>query len=129
MHHKNGKMGQLGQLGHLLYAQNIIANSVFRTSVNTLIKAVTIKNTGIFDNIKGKMTFSNGWAYITYIKTQGPSMSSYVTGKLNMLNNSADIIILGRLSGEVIKFLGPLGELSVDKVLSYIPGVGEISAK
>lgn len=123
-----GEMGQLGLLGHLLYAQNIISNNVFRTSINTIIKAVTIRDTGLYESIKGKMTFSGGWANLSYIKIAGPSMSMYINGRFNLLNGNADLKILGRLSGDVVKVLGPLGELSVDKVLSYIPAVGEITS-
>ena len=55
-------------------------------------------------------------------------MSMYITGRYNLLNNSANLIILGRLSDDVVRILGPLGELSMDKMLSYIPKVGAITS-
>lgn len=124
----NGKMGKLGKLEHLLYAQNILSNNFFKTTLNVIAKAVSIKNTGSFKYIKGEMTFSQGWANLSYIKTSGPAMSMYVTGRFNMLNNSANLTVLGRLSDDVVRILGPLGELSMDKMLSYIPKVGAITS-
>ena len=124
----NGKMGRLGKLEHLLYAQNVISNNVFRTSLNVVAKALLVKNTGLYKYIKGKVTFSHGWANISSIKTSGPSMSMYIAGRYNLLDNSANLTILGRLSDDVVRVLGPLGDLSMDKVFSYIPKVGAITS-
>jgi hypothetical protein len=124
----NGKMGTLGKLEHLLYAQNILSNTFFKTTINVIAKAVSVKNTGVFRYIKGKTTFSNGWANISSVKTSGPSMSMYVSGRYNLLDNSANLIILGRLSDDVVRLLGPIGDFSVDKVLSRIPKLGSITS-
>lgn len=124
----NGKMGKLGQLEHLLYAQNILSNNFFRATLNVIAKALTVKNTGSFKYIKGEMTFNQGWANLAYIKTSGPSMSMYITGRFNLLNNSANLIVLGRLSDEIVKVMGPIGELSMDKMLSFIPKLGQITS-
>jgi len=125
----NGKMGTLGKLEHLLYAQNILSNNFLKTTINVVAKAVSVKNTGVFKYIKGKMTFSGGWANISSIKTSGPSMSMYITGNYNLLNNSANLIILGRLSDDVVRMLGPIGDFSMDKMLSYIPKLGNITSQ
>ena len=124
----NGKLGQLGKLEHLLYAQNILSNNVFKATLNVIAKALTVKNTGLYKYINGKVTFSNGWANIRAIKASGPSMSMYITGRYNLLDNSANLVILGRLSGDVVRVLGPIGDLSMDKVLSYIPKIGAVTS-
>src|SRR5574344_1990837 len=74
------------------------------------------------------MTFNNAWADIDFIKTSGPSMSMYITGKYNLLNNSANMVVLGRLSNDVVQLLGPLGEFSFDKMISSIPKIGAITS-
>ena len=43
---------------------------------------------------------------------------------MNLLNNSADMQLLGTLSPEVVKALGPVAELSVDKITALIPNFG-----
>ena len=124
----DGQMGTLGKLENLLYAQNILSNNLLKTTVNAIAKAVSIKKTGDFKYIKGILTFYNGWADIISIQTSGPAMSMYVTGKYNLLNNSANLITLGRLSNDVVQILGPIGEFSVNKLIASIPKIGAITA-
>lgn len=123
----NGQMGSLGKLENLLYAQNI-ANSILKTSLGAITKAVSIKKTGDFKYIKGKMNFANGWCNIQSIQTSGPAMSMYVNGRYNILTNHANLIILGRLSNDVVQVLGPIGEFSVNKLISSIPKIGQITS-
>lgn len=123
----NGKMGMLGKFEHLLYAQNIISNNVFKASLNLVAKAITVKNTGVYKYMKGKLTFTDGWANIIWVKTSGPSMSLYMTGRYNIPYNNANLVILGRISNDVVRILGPIGEFSMDKVISYVPKIGEIT--
>ena len=123
----NGKMGALGKFEHLLYAQNIISNNFFKGSLNLIANAITVKNTGVYKYMKGKISFANGWANIHWIKTSGPSMSLYITGRYYMPDNNANLIILGRISDDVVRILGPIGEFSMNKAISSIPKIGEIT--
>lgn len=124
----NGQMGTLGKLENLLYAQNILGNNLLKNSLGSITKAVSIKKTGDFKYLKGKMSFLSGWANINTFQTSGPAMSMYVTGKYNLLNNTINASVLGRLSNDVVEVLGPIGEFSVNKLLSYIPKIGQISS-
>lgn len=123
----NGQMGVLGKFEHLLYAQNIISNSIFRTTLNVVAKALTVKNTGVYKYMKGQLTFSNGWANILWIKTSGPSMSLYIKGRYYLLDNTVSLIILGKISDDVVRILGPIGEFSMNKAISSIPKIGQIT--
>lgn len=124
----NGKMGMLGKFEHLLYAQNIVSNNIFKASLNLVAKALTVKNTGVYKYMKGKLTFNKGWTNISWIKTSGPSMSLYITGRVYLPESVANLVILGRISDDVVRILGPIGEFSVSKAISYIPKIGEISS-
>lgn len=123
----NGKMSVLGKFEHLLYAQNILSNSVFKATLNVIAKAISVKNTGVYRYMKGKVSFSNGWANIGWIKTSGPSMSLYMVGRYNLMMNSASLTMLGRISDDIVRILGPIGEFSMDKVISTIPKIGEVT--
>ena len=124
----NGSFGNIGRLENLLGAGNIVANNVLKTTVATLSNLNPIKDTAKYDYINGEMSFSNGWANIDYIKSAGKTLSYYVYGKLNLINMSTNLTILGRLDSYVIKFLGPIGEFSVDKILSNIPVLGSLTS-
>lgn len=124
----NGQMSVLGKFEHLLYAQNIISNSVFKATLNAIAKAITVKNTGVYKYMKGEIESANGWADVNWIKTSGPSMSLYISGRCYLPDNTANLVILGRISDDVVRILGPIGEFSMDKAISYIPKTGEITS-
>ena len=120
----DGELGNIGRFDNLLLAQNIMANPILKAGVNAIRTLPVIKNTAQFKTINGTLSFSDGWATLVPVKTSGPSMSYYITGKYNLLNATANVVVLGRISAEVVKLLGPLGDLSVSKLTSLIPGVG-----
>lgn len=124
----NGQMGALGKLENLLYAQNILANNLLKTTMSAVVGAVKVKKTGEFKYIKGVVSLSNGWATLERIQTSGPAMSMYIKGRVNILNNRADLIILGRLSNEVVSILGPIGNFSVNSLIASIPKIGAVTS-
>lgn len=124
----NGQMGTLGKLENLLYAQNILANNILKTTMGAVVGAVKVKKTGDFKYIKGVVKLSNGWANLEKIQTSGPAMSMYIKGRYNILNNYASLIILGRLSNEVVDVLGPIGNFSVNSLIASIPKIGQVTS-
>ena len=124
-----GAFGKIGRLENFLQANNIIANTVLKTTVGSFSNIAAVKNSAQFDYISGEMTLSNGWANILHIKSTGKSIAYFVTGKYNLINGTANVNILGRLDGAIVKLLGPIGELSAEKILSYIPKLGDLTAK
>jgi len=120
----DGALIGIGRIENLVAANNIMSNVILKTAVATLSTIPVIKESANFKYIKGEMTFSNGWAHLTSIKTSGPSMAYFITGKFNILNGTANVSILGRLGSDVIAALGPIGDLSVDKLTSFIPKFG-----
>ena len=124
----NGQMGALGKLENLLYAQNILANNLLKTTMSAVVGAVKVKKTGEFKYIKGAVSLANGWATLERIQTSGPAMSMYIKGRVNILNNRADLIILGRLSNEVVSVLGPIGNFSVNSLIASIPKIGAVTS-
>lgn len=125
---KNGAFAGIGRIESLLSANNIMSNVILKAAVAALSSLPVIKESANFDYLKGAMTFSGGWANISSITSSGANVAYYITGKYNILNGSANVTILGRLSADVVAVLGPLGELSVDKLTSYIPKFGALTA-
>ncbi len=125
----DGVLGNIGRFDNLLLAQNIMSNPVLKAGVTSIRSLPVIKDTANFKTINGNLRFQNGWADLVPIKTAGPSMAYYVTGKYNLLNGTANVVILGRISAEVVKLLGPLGDMSLSKLTSFIPGIGSATAR
>lgn len=124
----DGTFGNIGRFENFLFAPNLQSNSIIKASVNSISALPAVKNTAEFKTISGDLTFNNGWANLNPVKTSGPSMAYYIKGKYNLLNGTANVVILGRLSAETVKLLGPLGDLSVDKLTSFIPKFGNMTA-
>lgn len=124
----NGKMGVLGKFEHLIYAQNVLSNSVLRATLNLAAKALMVKDTGVYRYMKGQIILSDGIANILKIKSSGPSMSLYITGRYYLMDDVANLVILGRISDDVVNILGPIGDFSVNKAISSIPKLGEVTS-
>lgn len=118
----NGRMATLGRLEHLLYAQNVVADNMLRTSLSIVTKAITLKDTGLFKFIKGDIDIENGCANINFLQTQGPLMSLYIKGKYFIDNDYAQLLVLGRLADEVMSGLGAFGDFSLNKLMIMLTG-------
>lgn len=114
----NGVMGKLGQFEHFLHAQNLISDSIFKTSLYKLSRAIKPKNTGVFTVTKGRTEILNGIAILKSLTVEGPNMSFYVTGKINLLNDVSDVKIYGRISQDVENALGSFASRSSQTILT-----------
>lgn len=122
-----GSLGNIGRFENMLLAQNLQSNSIIKAAVSSVSSLPAIKSTAEFKTIKGNLLFNNGWATLNPVTTTGSSMAYYITGTYNLLNATANLTILGRISAEVVSLLGPLGDLSVSKLTSYIPKFGTMT--
>lgn len=118
----NGRIGTLGKLEHLLYAQNVIADSMLRTSLSVVTKAITLKDTGLFKYLRGDISLNNGIADIKTLQSQGPLMCLFVKGQYNPVTDYGKLIVLGRLSDEVMTGLGAFGDFSLNKLMIMLTG-------
>lgn len=121
---EDGQLGSIGRIETFLQANNLLSQKFVESQIGALINTIAPYNTGKFDYLKGDLTFSNGWVNLNPVKSSGPHMSLAITGKMNLVNNNADMQILGTVSPEVAKALGPVAELSVDKITALIPKFG-----
>ena len=118
----NGRMSTLGKLEHLLYAQNVIADHMLRTSLSVVTKAITLKDTGLFKYLRGDINLENGIAQIKMLQSQGPLMALLIRGDYNTLNDNARMVVLGRLSDEIVSGLGTFGDFSFNKLMIMLTG-------
>lgn len=114
----NGVMGPLCRFEHFLYAQNLISQSMLKTTIRSVRNALNPKNTGVYTNAKGLIEISNGNAYLKPVTMSGPNMSLYITGKMNLVHNYADVKIYGRISEEIERTLGDLSKPVPETIMS-----------
>jgi hypothetical protein len=124
----DGRFVNIGRLENLVAAQNVSANSILKSAISALSSVSTVQEADKFKYIKGELSLASGSAKLSKILASGPLMAYYVTGTYNILPNTANLVILGRLESKVVSCLGVLGELSADKLLSYIPKLGSMTS-
>lgn len=124
-----GRFISLGKLENLFAAQNIAGNALLKTAVAQLTTLSALQETDKFKSITGNLTLTDAKADISSIKVAGPLMSYYVKGTYYILNNTAILNILGRIDTKIVSYLGPLGQLSAEKLLGYIPKFGASTAQ
>lgn len=119
---RDGQMSTLGKVEHLLYAQNVIADSMLRTSLSVVSRAFASRDTGLFKYMTGVISLNKDIVTINDIRVLGPNMSMYVTGKYGITSNIANLNILGRLSNTFVSSLGSFGTFTIDKFKSALTG-------
>lgn len=121
----DGQMSILGKVEHLLYAQNIIADNMAKTSLAVFTRAIASKDTGLFKSLYGTVTVNNDVINIKNIKMLGPNMSLYITGHYGLMSNIANVTVLGRLSNTMVSSLGSFGTMTMDKFRIALQGEGD----
>lgn len=124
----NGQLGPLGRFEHFLYAQNLLSQRLIYANLNSAKQAIKPKNTGYVTYLKGVLKLNNGYIYLNPVQTSGPQMSMYITGNINLLNNNADMQILGKVSSEVSGSMGILGSLTIKEFLDEHTKYGAAAA-
>jgi hypothetical protein len=123
---EDGRLTRLGSLEYLLLAANTIRAGFASINLNSILNLIIPQKTGYFDVLDGKLTAERGVLATDNVTSKGRNLSLLLSGKMNMLNNYSDLTILGRISRRVSGLLGPLGSLSINTFVEYIPGLGFI---
>ena len=114
---KKGAFGTIGRFEGFLGAENITQNYFLKNTVNALSNAAGLATTAQFDLLDGKITLSDGWANLNPVKSAGPSLCYYITGKYNLVNGTTNVNILGRLDAPMVAKLGVLGTFNMSNIL------------
>ena len=114
---KKGAFGTIGRFEGFLGAANITQNYLLKNTVNALSDAAGFATTAQFNTLEGHLSLSDGWANLDPVKSTGPSLCYYITGKYNLTNGTTNVIILGRLDAPMVAKLGALGTLNMSTIL------------
>jgi len=120
----DGRLIRLGSLEYFLRAVNVIQCGIGGFNFNNIIDLVAPQKTGYFDKLEGKIDIKDGVINTEDITSSGENLSLFISGNFDMLTNNADAKILGKLSKKVSGLLGPLGSVSVNQFIGYVPGFG-----
>ena len=114
----NGELTQFAKLERYLQAGNILSQSILKLSLNSAVSAITKQNTGDFKTIEGTFNINNSWIDIQYIKTQGTNMSTYLTGRANMLSKYCAIKVYGKIPTSMVNIMGNIGSFTTNELVN-----------
>ena len=120
---KDGKMPKLGSIEYLLRAANLIKSGITGFTINNMIDLLIPVKTGDFSQITGNIILNQGKAQNIEISSIGKNLSLYITGNADIVNQNAEMIVLGRLSKKLSTILGPIGNASLNTLFNLLPGV------
>ena len=127
----DGRMPKLGSLEYLLKAGNLITGGITGLSINGIIDLITPLKTGNFQSISGSIKIKDGIANDIQVFSKGKDLNMYLTGSYNIATLVADMEVYGSLSKNFSTLLGRIGNASLNRLFSAIPGISinEINPK
>ncbi|MCD7780676.1 MAG: hypothetical protein LUH05_08405, partial [Candidatus Gastranaerophilales bacterium] len=126
---KDGTLGPFGKLENLILAENIRESAFFQSTIGSVLSSLLSFDTSKYNVLNGKLTFDNGVVQINPIDTSGDIMAAYIFGDFNLLKNTIDIKLRGRLGSQVSDSMGPLALLNPVNLVKATPGMSLVLGK
>lgn len=126
---KNGQIGPFGKLENMILAENIRNSQFFQTAMGGVLNGLTTIDTTHFKELKGSLDFKNGVTTINPITSDGNVLTLYVAGDFDLLKNTADVKVRGRLASMISNVLGPIANVNPVNLVKVTPGLNVASAK
>lgn len=126
---KEGDLGPFGKIENLILAENIRESAVLQSTVGQAINSLLSFDTAKYNELNGKLTFKNGVAEINPISTTGDVMATYIFGNFDLLKNTIDIKLRGRLGSQISDSMGPIAYLNPINLVKATPGMSIVLGK
>jgi hypothetical protein len=126
---KNGTLGPFGKLENLILAENIRESSFFQSTIGSVLNSLLSFDTTHFNTLTGNLSFKDGITDIKSIKSEGDIMATYIFGNFDLLKNTIDIKLRGRLGSQVSDSMGMLSLLNPINLVKATPGMSLVMGK
>lgn len=128
-HIEDGQLGPFGKIENLILAENIRESEFFQTTLGSVINSMTTIETSHFQLLSGHLLFDNGIVSLNPITSLGKVMCLHIGGEFNLLENTADMKLRGRLASQVSDMLGPIAAVNPVNLVKVTPGLNVVAAK
>lgn len=126
---QNGQLGPFGKLENMILAENIRNSQFFQTAIGGIISGLTTIDTTHFKELKGTLSFNNGITTLKPITSEGNVLTLHISGDFDLLKNTADLKVRGRLASMLSNVLGPIANINPINLVKVTPGLNVASAK
>lgn len=125
-HIKNGRLPNIAKIETLLTAANIFRGGLVGLNLNNILRSLDAFDTNYFADLSGDFRMQKGIAYTNNLTSKGKNLSLLIKGSSRLVDGNADMMVYGKMSQDVSGILGPIGKLSLEQIVRYIPGVGYV---
>lgn len=126
---KDGQFGPFGKLENLILAENIRESQFFQTALGGILSGLTSIDTTHYKELKGSMFFNDGIVTLEPITSDGNVLTMHISGNFDLLKNTADMKVRGRLASMISNVLGPIANVNPVNLVKVTPGLNVASAK
>lgn len=123
---EDGWLPAIAKIETLLTAANIIRGGIIGLNLNNFIRALQPFNTNYFAKLTGDFQIAEGTLYTDNLLSDGDDLDLLIEGTIQLADGSGDLTVTGTMSQDVSGRLGPLGKLSIGRLVRFIPGIGFI---
>ena len=121
---KDGQLGPFGKIENMIMAENVRDNAFFSSAIGSIVTNLVTFDTSRYNELYGHLNFLGaGDVEISPIKSQGNVLSMYIAGKMNILDNSAEMKVRGKLASAFADKLGPLANINPINIVKNTPGL------
>ncbi len=121
-----GRLPAIAKVETLLATANVFRGGVLGLNLNNLFRSLTFLDTNYFAELSGDMLINNQILYTQNLVSDGVNLDLLIQGSLRMDNGNANMLINGRMSQNIAGKLGAFGNLSLGRLLSYVPALGNL---
>jgi hypothetical protein len=122
----DGRLPAIARVETLLATANVIRGGVLGLNLNNLLRSLTIYDTNYFAELSGDLLVANGVLHTENLVSDGTNLDLFIQGNLTLDDGDANMLVNGQMSQDVAGRLGVLGQLSLNRLLRLIPGIGNL---
>ncbi len=127
---KDGQAGPFSKVENIFLSENLRESTFFNSAFGSVITSAVSVDTSRFKELLGTIYFNKtGIAKIDPITMQGNALCLKIGGEMDILGNTLDAHVRGRLGSMVESMLGPLTNLNPVNIVKATPGLNVVMAK
>ena len=127
---KDGQAGPFSKIENIFLSENLRESEFFKTAIGSAVSSAVSIDTSRFDELKGSIKFNGtGIADIDPVTMTGSALCIKIGGNMDILANTLDVHVRGRLGSMVSSVLGPLANINPINIVKATPGLNVVMAK
>ncbi len=126
---KDGQYGPFAKLENFFLAENVRENPFFKNTIGAILTPLITIDSTHFSELKGKLTFKDGFVHLNPITSQGDILCILIKGDMDLLKNNLNSNVKVRLASVVSDMLGPLAIANPVNLVKNAPGLNIATAQ